>query len=143
MHPDIPLRVFDMKALYPLTFLAVLALAGGTVYAASSCTNPTAPKNIPRGDKATFEEMVAAQKAIKEYDAAINAYNACLQAESDAEVAQLEQKEGDAKKKKLTDALNKKQDAALDADKALAARFNEQLRIFKAKSSPGQGNGQG
>ena len=137
-----------MKALYSLTFLAVLALAGGTVYAASSCTSPTAPKNIPHGDKATFEEMVAAQKAVKEYDTAINAYNACLQTESDAEVAKLEQKEGDAKKKearkkKLTEALNKKQDAALDADKALAARFNEQLRIFKAKSNAGQGNGQG
>ena len=125
-----------MKAFYPLALLA--ALASANIYAA--CDYPTAPANVPRGKTATLEKMVAAQKAVKEFDAAINGYVSCLQTESDAEIAALEQKESnpdkrDARKKKLTQAVIKKQNAAIAADKDLAARFNEQLRVFKAKNN--------
>jgi hypothetical protein len=122
-----------MRVLYPVL---LLAFAGGHAYAA--CTYPTAPKDMPHGKTATLETMVAAQKAVKEFDAAITAYNDCLQTQSDAELAKIDQSDTDdkkkeARKKKVAQALLKKQNAAIDADKALAARFNEQLRIFKAR----------
>ena len=128
-----------MKAAYPLALL--IAFAGSNAYAA--CIYPDAPKDVPRGKTATLEQMVAAQEAIKSFDLAIGDYTACLQAESDAEIARLEQSESDAKKKearkkKLTQVLLKKQNAAVEADKALAARFNEQLRIFKARDNQDQ-----
>lgn len=126
----------NIKAPSSLLLLAVLAT--GNAYA--KCASPVAPHNIPNGKKATLEQMVAAQKAVKDFDAATNEYTTCLQADSDAEIAKVAERETDPKKreaqqKKLQDAVLKKQNAAVDKDKALAARFNEQLRVFKAKDA--------
>jgi hypothetical protein len=124
-----------MKALHSLAVLA--ALVGGNAYAA--CTYPTAPDSIPDGNTATLEEMVAAQKAVKKFDQEISAYTACLKLESDAALAEVDKGEQDAKakeerKKELERMQVQKHNAAVEADEALAARFNEQLKVFKAKS---------
>jgi hypothetical protein len=123
-----------MKALYSLAVLATLA--GGHAYAA--CTYPTAPDAIPDGASATLEQMVAAQKLVKQFDQDIGAYTACLKLESDAALAQVDQAQDDAKKKEerkkeLERMQVQKHNAAVEADEALAARFNEQLKAFKAK----------
>ena len=131
-------RVFmTLQALRTLALLLLLTTASAC---AKKCPTPTAPDTIPRGHTATFEQMVAAQQAVKAFDTATNAYIACLQRQSDAELLKLEQRESDAKnkaerKKKLLRVLIQKQNAAVDVDQALAARFNEQLRVFKAKGS--------
>ncbi len=123
-----------MKALP--TLAAVAALAGGNAYAA--CTYPTAPDSIPDGNTATLEQMVAAQKAVKKFDEEIGAYTACLKLESEAALAQVDQGSDDAKqkeerKKELERMQVQKHNAAVEADEALATRFNEQLKVFKAK----------
>jgi hypothetical protein len=127
-----------MKALYSLAALALLA--GGHAYAA--CTYPTAPEAIPDGNTATLEQMVAAQKAVRQFDQDIGAYTACLKLESDAALAQLDQGGDDAKKKEKEEQKKElermqvqKHNAAVEADEALAARFNEQLKVFKAKNA--------
>ena len=84
--------------------------------------------------------MVAAQQAVKDFDIATNEYIAYLQRQSDAQLVKLEQRESDPKKKaeqkqKRVRALIKQQNAAVDVGQALAARFNEQLRVFKAKDA--------
>src|SRR5262245_5755614 len=113
-----------MKALYSLAVLA--ALAGGNAYAA--CTYPTAPPEVPDGNNATLEQMVATQKAVKQFDSDIGAYTACLKLESDAALAQVDQssddaKKKDAQKKELERVQVQKHNAAVEADEALAARF--------------------
>jgi hypothetical protein len=125
-----------MKALYSLAALA--AFACGPAYAA--CTYPTAPDAIPDGNTATLEQMVAAQKAVKQFDQEIGAYTACLKLESDTALAQVDQSQDDAKKKdeqkkELERMQVQKHNAAVEADEALAARFNEQLKVFKAKNA--------
>jgi len=63
-------------------FIAIAAtavLSAGTAYA--DCSYPTPPDHLPDGNTATLQEMVDAQKAVKEYDKAINAYVACIQLE--------------------------------------------------------------
>lgn len=125
-----------MKALYSLAALA--AFSSGPLYAA--CTYPTAPESLPDGNTATLEEMVAAQKAVKAFDQQITAYTACLKLESEAALAQVDQGEDDAKKKEerkkeLERMQVQKHNAAVEADEALAARFNEQLKVFKAKNA--------
>jgi hypothetical protein len=125
-----------MKALYSLA--AVAALASGHAYAA--CTYPTAPDNIPDGNTATLEQMVAAQKAVKAFDQEIGAYTACLKLESDTALAQVDQSQDDqkkkeAQKKELERMQIQKHNAAVEADEALAARFNEQIKVFKAKNA--------
>jgi hypothetical protein len=118
-----------------LSHSAVLAvlLAGGEAYAA--CTYPTEPTDIPDGNTATLEQMVAAQKSVKEFDAAIGAYTACLKLEHEAALAKSPDL-SEGKKKELDRMLQQKHDAAIAADEALAARFNEQVRAYKAKSAP-------
>ncbi len=126
----------NMKALISVALLA--AFAAGTAYA--DCKAPSAPRKMPNGKKATEEQMVEAHKAVKDFDAATNDYIACLQAEGEAEMAKVEQREQDPKKKekqkeKINSAMVKKQNAAVDVDKALAARFNEQVKAFKAREA--------
>src|ERR1700758_5058742 len=74
-----------MKALMAIAATAVLS--AGTAYA--DCSYPTPPEHIPDGNTATMQEMVEAQKAVKEYDKAINAYVACIQLERDDAVGKL------------------------------------------------------
>ena len=125
-----------MKALYPLAALA--ALAAGSAHAA--CSYPKAPDNIPDGNNATLDQMVAAQKAVKQFDEEIGAYTACLKLESDSALAQLAQSQDDPKKKdeqkkELERVQIQKHNAAVEEDEALAQRFNEQLKVFKAKAA--------
>ena len=125
-----------MKAFYSLAALA--ALASGHAYA--TCTYPTAPDSIPNGNSATLEEMVAAQKAVQVFDTDIGAYTACLKLETDAAVAKVDEgsddpKKKEAQKKELERMETQKHNAAVEADEALAARFNEQLKAFKAKDA--------
>ena len=130
-----------MKALYSpaaVALAAVAALASGHVHAA--CTYPTAPDSIPDGNTATLDEMVAAQKAVRAFDQQIGAYTACLKLESDAALAQVDQSQDDTKKKEeqkkeLERMQVQKHNAAVEADEALATRFNEQLKVFKAKNA--------
>jgi len=107
---------------------------------ADECAAPKAPGDMPAGKKATKDEMIAAQGKVKEFDAATTTYVSCLQAETDAAGAKLAQSETDPKKlddkkKKLQDAETKKQNAAIDKDKDVAAKFNEELRAYKAQSA--------
>jgi hypothetical protein len=125
-----------MKALYSLA--AVAALAAGSAHAA--CSYPKAPDNIPDGNSATLEQMVAAQKAVKEFDQEIGAYTSCLKLESDSALAQVDASQDDPKKKEeqkkeLERVQIQKHNAAVEEDEALAQRFNEQLKVFKAKAA--------
>jgi uncharacterized protein YfkK (UPF0435 family) len=110
--------------------LALIALAAaGSANAA--CIYPRAPDRLPDGSKATYEEMVAGQKAVQQFNEDINSYNACL----DLELVNLE-KSGSYDENRLTElrAMQaKKNNAAVDEVQAVADRFNEQLRIFKAR----------
>ncbi len=122
--------------------LAAALCAGRAAYA--DCSYPPAPDHIPDGRTATMAEMVTAQKAVKEYDTAINAYLACIQLEHDDTLAKMAAPPKDdksaaaqqaAQKKAIDDMAIQKHNAAIDADHAVADRFNEQVRIFKAKAA--------
>jgi hypothetical protein len=110
--------------------LALIALAASGV-AQAACIYPRAPDRLPDGATATFEEMAAAQKVVRQFNEDINAYNSCL----DLEMVSLE-KSGAYDDNRLTElrAMQaKKNNAAVDEVQSLADRFNEQLRIFKAR----------
>ena len=108
--------------------LALIALAAAGS-ADAACIYPRAPDRLPDGSTATYEEMVAGQKAVQQFNEDINSYNACL------EMVNLE-KSGSYDENRLTElrAMQaKKNNAAVDEVQAVADRFNEQLRIFKAR----------
>jgi hypothetical protein len=130
-----------MKVLLAITLTAALC-AGRAAYA--DCSYPPAPDHLPDGRTATMTEMVTAQKAVKEYDTAINAYLACIKLEHDDTISKMAPPAKDdksaaaqqaAQKKAIDDMEIQKHNAAIDADHAIADRFNEQVRIFKAKAA--------
>jgi uncharacterized protein YfkK (UPF0435 family) len=112
----------------PLAALVLLA-ALATTAAQAACIYPRAPENIPDGRTATYDEMVAAQKAVKQFDADIAAYNACLNMELQSLLARPDL--DDARRAELAEMQVKKNNAAVDEAQAVADRFNEQLRAYK------------
>jgi hypothetical protein len=130
-----------MKVFIAIASTAVLS--AGTAYA--DCSYPTPPDHIPDGNTATLQEMVEAQKAVKEYDKAINAYVACIQLERNDAVGKLA-KPGEkptADQKKAMDDMERvevqKHNAAIDQLQSVADRFNVQVKVFKSKTDKSKG----
>jgi hypothetical protein len=114
-----------------------VALAAGAAYA--DCPYPAAPAKIPDGATATLEEMLAGQKAVKEYEKAINDYNACIDKALEDDIA----KGGDQLKPQQKADMQKieaqKHNAAVDQLQSVADRFNEQIKVFKARTADKKG----
>jgi hypothetical protein len=116
-----------MKKMILASLVLLASLAA--IPARAACIYPRPPENVPDGATATYEQMVEAQKAVKQFDADVTAYNACL----DMELQSLLADPGldDARKAELQAMQVKKNNAAVDEAQALADRFNEQLRAYK------------
>jgi hypothetical protein len=112
-------------SLLPRFVIAIVAFAG-LQSAQAACTYP--PEiTIPDGNAATKEQMLAANGAMKEYQAKVNEYLDCL----DKEEADL----GDAATPEQKELHVSRHNAAVDALEAIAARYNEQVRAFKKKQA--------
>jgi hypothetical protein len=110
--------------------LALIALVASFA-AQATCIYPRAPEKMPDGSTATYEEMAAAQKAVQQFNDDVNAYNSCLDLEQ-----QSREQSGQFDQNQLAEmrAMQaKRNNAAVDQVQAVADRFNEQLRIFKAR----------
>jgi hypothetical protein len=101
--------------------------------ASAECSYPKSPSGLPDGATATQDEMVGGMKAIKEYNSAVTAYLSCLESEMntrieaagpDAPADQLEQ---------IKAIHTKRHNAAVEELESTAARFNEQVKVFKGR----------
>ena len=126
-----------MKTLLAITALAALA---GPVYA--DCSYPPPPTKIPDGNTASMQEMLDGKKAVSQYNQDINAYVACIKLEHDTAMSKIvkpgekptaEQKADMARMEQLQ---VQKNNAAVDQLQSVADRFNEQVRIYKARTNP-------
>lgn len=99
------------------SMLIVAALAIAAFQAQAECTPPHAPGKVPDGASASQDEMVGALKAMKQYDAEVNAYGSCLEQSGMGKAA-----------------ASEKQNNAVSELQAHAAKFNEQVRVFKKRS---------
>jgi hypothetical protein len=102
--------------------LCFALIAGSFVLPAmADCTAPVAPTKIPDGTTAAEAEMVAAMQTLKRYDTDVNTYVKCLEFE--------------AKQNRLSrEEQARRHNQAMDSLTQMAAKFNEQVRIFKAKA---------
>jgi phage-related tail protein len=107
------------------------ALSFGVAYA--DCTYPAAPAKLPDGASATLEEMVAGQKAVKDYDKSIKDYVDCIDKEVDDKIAKAGDKLKPEQKADMQKVEAQKHNAAIDQLQSVADRFNEQVKVFKAK----------
>lgn len=120
-----------MKAL--LALAAATALASGAAYA--DCPYPPAPDKLPDGATATLQDMLAGQKAVADYNKAVNEYVACIDQEVDAAIAKGGDKIKPEQKADMQRVETQKHNAAIDQLQKVADRFNEQVKVFKAKSA--------
>ena len=115
--------------------LGLLFLAASLSTAAyADCTYPRPPAKLPDGATATRDEMVAANKQVKQYNTDMTAYLDCIKTDYDGTIAKLPADATEESKKQLAAKYAQKNDAAVDEVSGVAARFNEQLRVFKAKT---------
>ena len=119
-----------MKALLAMTILGGLSLAP----AFADCPYPVAPTKIPDGATATLQEMLDGQKAIQAYDKAINEYVACIDKELNDNIAKAGTSLKPEQKADMAKVEEQKHNAAIDQEQSVADRFNEQVKVFKARS---------
>jgi hypothetical protein len=122
-----------MKALF------VMAFAAATAAAYADCPYPQAPAKIPDGATATLEDMVAGQKAIGAYQKSINDYTACIDKELDDALAKGGDKLKPQQKTDMQRVEAQKHNAAVDQLQAIADRFNEQVKVYKARTADKKG----
>jgi len=116
--------------LLPMLFLTAAV-------ANADCVYPQAPQSLPNGAKAAKDDMLAAQAQVKEYSAAVQEiYLPCLEKEKADYLAALDNMDPQytAKKTAIDDVHAKKHNAALDELQAIAGRWSEELKAYKAAS---------
>jgi hypothetical protein len=122
-----------MKAWIPLTLVFAFGLAA---HAHATCTYPQSPAKPPDGNTASRDEMIAAKKDFDRYNGEMNVYLDCLNLEMDAAPKDLTKMTPDEKKKadQAAKILVQRHNAAVDELQAVVGRFNEQLKVYKAKN---------
>ena len=101
-----------MKILFLPVAVLVAQLAASQALA-GNCVEPAPYTDIPSGAKASRDEMLSAQRAMKVYDNAVKAYSDCLHDEGDT---------------------TNKANVAVDRLQHLADRFNTELHAFKERN---------
>jgi hypothetical protein len=87
----------------------------------SDCKLPPAPSKVPDGNTAQEQEMMAAMQTLKKYNTDVNNYIKCLEFE--------------ANQNRLSrDEQARQHNAAIDTLQTVAAKFNEQVRLFKSRN---------
>ena len=102
--------------------LAALAVAYSVSLAAhADCVLPPAPSKVPDGKTASEQEMLTAMQTLKEYNGDVDTYTKCLEFE--------------AKQNHLSRSDEERMhNSAVETLQKIAAKFNEQVRTFKAKA---------
>jgi len=113
-----------------LSIIALTALVAGPVYA--GCTAPSSDVTIPDGSKATLDELLAAKKAVKDYNAAVEAFNSCLNLEQDAAVAARGNNITQEERKQIDKDYADRYNVELAKLQAVAEQLNTQIRAYKA-----------
>ena len=120
-----------MKAL--LVFATMAALSAGATYA--DCPYPSPPDKLPDGATATLQDMLAGQKAVADYNKAINDYVTCIDKALADSISSAGDKLKPEQKADMQRVETQKHNAAIDQLQGVADRFNEQVKVFKAKSA--------
>jgi hypothetical protein len=110
-----------------LTVSVMAALVAGPVFA--DCAAPDGAVQIPDGTTATREEMVAAQKQVVAFDAAVKSYTDCLQQEQNDKIS------AGGDKAKIDKQYSKLNNDQVEKVQQLADKFNAELKAYKAKSA--------
>lgn len=115
--------------------VAGTVLAGLLAVAAAhaECSYPKAPAGLPDGATATQDEMVIGMKAIKDYNSQVTVYLECLETEMDTRIEAAGPDAPADQLEQIKAIHTKRHNAAVEELEATAARFNEQVKAYKAR----------
>ena len=119
-----------------MTMRILSGLALGLLLATAAnaeCTYPKEPSNMPDGATATQDQMVEGMKAVKEYNSSVTVYLSCLEEEMNARVEAAGPDAPAEQIEQIKAIHTKRHNAAVEALEQQAARFNEQVKVFKAR----------
>lgn len=114
---------------------STIALASGLLALspfALGCDYPQRAE-IANGGTASKDDMLASQSSVKTYMAAMEEYLDCLEQQEKDTLAEMQ----DISEKERTNrgtAMTKKHNAAVEEMELVAARFNEEVRAYKAQA---------
>jgi hypothetical protein len=105
------------------------AAAAAIVYAysAGACEAP-APVAVPDGKTSTMEQMLAGQAQVKAYQAAMNEFLACIDAEAAAQ--------GETAPEEYKSLMVARHNAAVSEMEGVAGAFNDQIKAYRAANPP-------
>ena len=114
--------------------LVLMSLAG---LANAECVYPKAPTNIPDGATATEAQMVEGMKSVKSYNNEVTGYLNCLDVEMQSRIDAAGADAPADTIAQIKAIQTKRHNAAVEELEAHAARFNEQVKAYKAKGKKG------
>ena len=112
--------MISTKQIYAALVAGVVGCVALPAYA--DCQLPPAPSKIPDASSATEQEMVSAMDTLKQYNGDVNVYLKCLEFEEKQNHMSASDRES-------------KHNSAVASLEKFAAKFNEQVRVFKSKHS--------
>lgn len=108
-----------------------MVLLAGAAF--DGCKAPTAPPDPPDGHVATRAQMLSSHKLTADFNTATNQYLSCLNQASNTFDRQYGRLLPISTVRQIVDLHDSIHNKAVDADKAVADKFNAQLRIYKAR----------
>ena len=111
------------------------AIAAAILFAsplAFACDYPSRA-DMPDGISASTDDMMAGQNSVKAFMASMEEYLVCIEKEEEEAVAALIEP-GDEALAKREAAIIKKYNAAVEDMELIAAKYNEQVRAYKAQA---------
>lgn len=116
-------KLTNMAVSVALLFLAQSALA---------CDYPERVDQLPDGNTATRDEMIAGKKTVQSYLADMEDYLSCIEAKEAQAVISMGAVDDETKRQRKT-TFDKKYNAAVEEMNLVAEQFNIQLRAYNAK----------
>jgi hypothetical protein len=110
-------------------------LAAGLANA--ECVYPKAPESLPDGATATEQQMIDGMKAVKEYNNQVSGYLNCLDMEMQSRIDAAGPDAPADTIAQIKAIQTKRHNAAVEELEAHAARFNEQVKAYKAREKKG------
>ena len=108
--------------------VALLFFAQGAL----ACDYPQRVDNVPDGNSATRDEMIAGKKAVQSYLGDMEEYLSCIEAEEAQALIAMGEVDDETKRQRKS-TFDKKYNAAVEEMNLVAEQFNVQLRAYNAK----------